>query len=220
MARRVTSFGYRSGDAGRKYPWPEWADGSPWEIRRGEDYDVATENMRVNLHMKAKQLACKVQTRKITGSGGEGLIFQFLLPEAEKDMDESVSATDKAAIEALYKDCCHIYETARQEVTILRSDGTRQKYAAVRFMQQMKRAHDERRLIEVVAQTVERHTKGFGHLEAAGRDDLMLESFVLDESKPYHRLFNAQTVRTAQDRMTEYYRWHPPRYGRNQESSS
>ena len=28
-------------------------DGSPWEIQRGEDYDVATENMRVNLHMRA-----------------------------------------------------------------------------------------------------------------------------------------------------------------------
>ncbi|MFF0309138.1 hypothetical protein ACFYSC_17050 [Streptosporangium sp. NPDC004379] len=175
---------------------------------------MATENMRVNLHMKAKQLACKVQTRKITGSGGEGLVFQFLRFEAEKDMDESVSAADRAAAaEALYEDCRYIYETARQEVTIPRSDGTRQKYAAVRFMQQMKRAHEEGRLIDAVAQTVESRTQGFGHLEAAGRDDLMLESFVLDEGRPYHHLFGDQTVRVAQARMTEYYRRHPRRYG-------
>ena len=50
----------------RTCPEHEWADGTPWEIRRGGDYYVATENMRVSLHMKAKQLFCKVQSRKFT----------------------------------------------------------------------------------------------------------------------------------------------------------
>src|SRR3954470_19251585 len=67
-----------------RYPWDEWTDGSVWEIRRGEDYDVATENMRVNLHMKAEALLRKVRTKKVADKNGEALVFQFFDPEAEE----------------------------------------------------------------------------------------------------------------------------------------
>lgn len=43
------------------------------------DYDVATENMRVNLHMKVDSLFRKVRTRKFDDHRGEGLVFQFLI---------------------------------------------------------------------------------------------------------------------------------------------
>jgi hypothetical protein len=219
MAHRLTSFDESSQGRTRKYPWAEWADGKPWEIRRGEDYDVATENMRVNFHMKGKQLGCKVRTRKFTDPDGEGLVFQFLGVKRGKGMASGTGA-DEPAEEALYEDCCHIYEKARREVTFTRSDGTKQKYAAIRFMGKMKRAHSERWLVAAVSSTVEHRTGGFGRLEAAERDDLMLENFILDAGKPYHHLFSPHTLQVAGDRMAEYYRRHPRRYGRPDASSS
>jgi hypothetical protein len=76
MARRVDSF--ENGGTMRRYPWSEWTDGSIWEIMRTEDYDVPTENMRVNLHERAKQDGMKVRTAIVRPSAlQEGLRFQF-----------------------------------------------------------------------------------------------------------------------------------------------
>lgn len=38
----------------------------------------------------------------------------------------SGTGDNEAAEEALYEDCCYIYERARQEVTFTRSDGRKQ----------------------------------------------------------------------------------------------
>lgn len=113
------------------------------------------------------------------------------------------------ALERLYEDALEIYERARAEVTIPRSDGTHQKYAAVRYKQQIERAYRNNELVPAIARTVKKPTVGFGHLEAAGRPDLMLETLVLDEMKPYHRLFDPKTVRIAKQRMAEYAARHP-----------
>lgn len=219
MARRLASFGEPGHGHARRYPWAEWADGTPWEIRRGEDYDVATENMRVNFHMKAKQLGCKVRTRKFTHPDGEGLIFQFLDVEKGKGM-ASRTRVDEAAEEALYEDCYYIYETARREVIFTRSNGTKQRYAAIRFKRKVDRAHSEGWLVAAASSTVDHPTEGFRRLEEAERDDLMLENFILDKSKPYHHLFDAHTIQMAGDRMAKYYRDHPRLYGRSDPSSS
>lgn len=104
----------RSGQ--RRYPWSEWTDGSVWEIRRGVDYDVATENMRVNLHMKADGLAIKVRTRKVNDESGEGLVFQFVDPEGEemrKVMAQAQPAEVTDAMEQLFADAIEIYDRAR-----------------------------------------------------------------------------------------------------------
>jgi hypothetical protein len=215
MAKRLGSFEESEDGRGRRYPWAEWTDGNPWEIHGREDYDVETENMRVNLHMKAKQLACKVKTRKFVDADGEGLVFQFLPPKEGMAMNPTTGPADQAALEALYQDCCHMYETARREVTIWRGDGTKQKYAPIRFKQKMDRAYSEGWLPAAAAGTVEQRTGGYRHLEEAGRDDLMLESFLLDESKPYHHLFNAKTLEVAGARLAEYYKRHPRRYGQD-----
>lgn len=201
MAKRLDSFDERE-ETPRRYPWADWADGAPWQIRRGDDYAVATENMRVSLHMKAKQMGCKVQTRKVTDEAGEGLVFQFLLQRADNKTEGGTQMNE--ALERLYDDCQYIYETARQEVTIPRSDGTRQKYAAIRFKQQIDRAQADGRLVNAVERIVERRTDGFGHLEAAGREDLMLETFLLDRSKPYHHLISDRALRIADERLREY----------------
>jgi predicted HNH restriction endonuclease len=62
----------------QKYPWDKWEDGSIWQIVRGNDYAVSTENMQVNLHTRAAKDGRKVQTRKVETPEGEGLVFQFL----------------------------------------------------------------------------------------------------------------------------------------------
>jgi len=114
-----------------------------------------------------------------------------------------------ALIELLYQDAVEIYERARREVTIPRKDGRTQKYAANRYKQQIDKAHAEHRLVAAISQIVGRLTQGFGHLENAGRDDLMVETLVLDASKPYHQLFPAATVEMARQRMAQYRARHP-----------
>jgi uncharacterized protein (DUF885 family) len=211
MARRLDEFPAQLKRGQQTYPWHEWADGSVWEIRRGVDYDVATETMRVNLHMRATTLSRKVRTHKVVDERGEGLVFQFLESREMETVRMSAAnepAHTRTAIEQLHSDAVEIYERARKEVTIERSDGRRQKYAAVRFKQQIEQGYENDELVPVVARIIRKPTLGFGHLEAAERPDLMLETLVLDESKPYHHLFTPRTVQTARARMDEYRERH------------
>ncbi len=91
-AQKVEGFMDERPGPARRYDWPSWTDGSVWEIRRGEDYDVATENMRVNLHMKASQLGRKVRTQIVRDGGREGLRFQFY-PATGREGDAEPTAT-------------------------------------------------------------------------------------------------------------------------------
>lgn len=206
MARKLDAFPSDGTGEPRRYPWPEWTDGGVWEIRAGDDYDVDTENMRVNLHIKADALVIKVRTKKIRDEQGEGLVFQFFDPDAKEASELLASAKETdldTAMKQLYADAMNIYERARQEVTIPRSDGGRQKYAAVRYKQQIERARENDELVPAIARIVRKRTTGFSHLEEADRPDLMLETLVLDESKPYHRFFTSTTKDTARRRMQE-----------------
>lgn len=82
MARPVSGFLKDQVEGPRRYPWHEWTDGQVWEIRYQEDYDIPTENMRVNLHERAKQGGLmRVRTEKIKDRRGEGLRFQFTRPD-------------------------------------------------------------------------------------------------------------------------------------------
>jgi hypothetical protein len=80
MARRVGSFVDGNVRGQRRYPWTEWTDGSVWEIRKEEDYDVLTENMRINILDRAKYLLRQVRTQIVRDEHGEGLRFQFSAP--------------------------------------------------------------------------------------------------------------------------------------------
>jgi len=202
MAKRLKAFPEKAAAGARRYPWPEWTDGGVWEIRHGEDYDVATENMRVNLHMKADSLGRKVRTTKI--DQGSGLVFQFLDSEEMTIVRAKRRESPKRiedALARLYEDASEIYERARTEVTIERKDGRRQKYAPIRFKRQIDAGWEEGMLVPTVARIVKKPTLGFGHLERAGRPDLMLETLVADRKKPYHSLFSPATVATAEERL-------------------
>ncbi len=109
------------------------------------------------------------------------------------------------AIEDLYADALGIYERARREVDIPRSDGAVQKYAANRFKKKIENGYVARVLVPAVADVVRNRTSGFGHLKAANRPDLTLEMLVVDEQKPYHRLFTRTTITIARKRLAEEY---------------
>lgn len=211
MAKQLDEFPAddQASETKRRYPWDQWTNAGAWEIRKDEDYDVPTENMRVNLHMKGKSLGRKVRTRKISGDHGEGLVFQFLKSE-EEELVRMSSEKDKDQTEVaqavLYEDAVEIYDRAREEVTIPRKDGTRQKYAANRFKQQIDKGNDDGMIVPTIARIVRRPTLGFGHLENAERPDLMVENLVIDREKPYHHLFSPKTVDVAQARMDDYRR--------------
>jgi hypothetical protein len=117
----------------------------------------------------------------------------------------------ESALTQLYADALEIYERARTEVTIERSDGSRQRYAAVRYKQEIDRGQEDGTLVPTIARILRRPTLGFSHLEEAGRPDLMLETLVLDEAKPYHHFFSPRTVELARARMAGYAKRHPER---------
>jgi hypothetical protein len=77
VARRVGTFIDRNSPGQRRYPWTEWTDGSIWEIRKDEDYEIATENMRINVLDRGKHLVRSVRTQIVRDEHGEGLRFQF-----------------------------------------------------------------------------------------------------------------------------------------------
>lgn len=207
MAKRLEAFPDGDFRPMRRYPWAEWTDGSVWEIRKGDDYDVPTENMRVNLHMQGDAKALKVRTKKVRDQLGEGLVFQFFDPEGEEAAALLATATEtelERAMDQLYDDAMEIYEVARREVMIPRSDGRQQRYAAVRYKQQIEAVKDNKPLlVSVIAGIVKKRTSGFDHLAAADRPDLMVENLVLDPRRLYHRYFTASTKEVARKRMQE-----------------
>ena len=209
MARQLPHFPRRPPERHRRYPWEAWTDGSVWEIRRGVDYDVATENMRINLHMRGDLALRKVRARKVRDEQGEGLIFQFVESDEAARVRDAMAAdarATRAALDALYTDARALYEWAGQEVTIERSDRRRQKFLSSRYLDQFERGHAEGMLVPTVASMIRNRNRGSGfeHLARAGRPDLTLESLVVDGTKPYRRLFTAQTREIAARRLEPF----------------
>lgn len=79
VAEELDSYDWKGAGpkSGAKYDWARWLKGDVWRIRRGEDYEIATETMRVTLHQMAGKKGLKVRTSKETEDGGEALVFQF-----------------------------------------------------------------------------------------------------------------------------------------------
>jgi hypothetical protein len=81
MAKRLKSFPKVVGGRRPKYPWDEWTDGSIWELRGGQDFEVAAYAMQAMLHGKARKLGLTVKTRSYESEqGDEILVFQFQKP--------------------------------------------------------------------------------------------------------------------------------------------
>ena len=55
MAQKLDAMPKRRGRA-TVHPWHEWADGSVWKIKQGEDFQGDLESMRTQLYGKARTL--------------------------------------------------------------------------------------------------------------------------------------------------------------------
>jgi hypothetical protein len=64
--------------------------------------------------------------------------------DQKRDVNEVQQALHQLCVDAL-----EIYERARREVTIQRSDGSTQRYAPVRYMQGIERGHEDPKTVEL-----------------------------------------------------------------------
>jgi hypothetical protein len=58
MAEQLANFDFPK----KKYPWEEWLDGNIWRIKKGEDYDIDTENMRIMICNKGRGVGKKIES--------------------------------------------------------------------------------------------------------------------------------------------------------------
>lgn len=55
MAQKLDAMPKRRGRTGT-YPWHQWADGSVWKVKKGEDFSSGVESFRTQLYGKARNL--------------------------------------------------------------------------------------------------------------------------------------------------------------------
>lgn len=65
MAKKLDAF-----PGGPAYDWDKWLDGSPWLLRKGEDYEIDTASMRAAASRAAKARGKKARTRVIRDQDG------------------------------------------------------------------------------------------------------------------------------------------------------
>jgi HKD family nuclease len=120
--------------------------------------------------------------------------------DAETQVLETELATraESGALDALlYADLNELYERTKAEVRIPSPSGGDRPYVASYFKRALERAREEGTLVPLVARMVKNPTDGLHRLAEAERPDLMVESVVLDASRPYHHRFNEATKRDA-----------------------
>jgi hypothetical protein len=109
-------------------------------------------------------------------------------------------------IDVLKEDLFGIYYGAGRNVTYTADSGKVRPYWPNRYLQGLKRAIEvsDAEVIAYVTRMVlaDEPSRGFGYLKDANRLDLTVEAFVADSSRPYHHLFDPDTVQAAIDRLT------------------
>ena len=78
MAKKLNEFPGGDIPTRAKYPWDEWLDGSPWLLRKGEDYLTNTDSFRAVANKAARDRARKLKTRTVKDKDGEGIAIQAL----------------------------------------------------------------------------------------------------------------------------------------------
>lgn len=88
MATKLDEFP-AGGRGGSRFPFDEWADGSVWQLTRGEhegaDFQQSTASMRAALYAAAKRRGMKVHTRSVRDGTNETLVVQFLANPGGRD---------------------------------------------------------------------------------------------------------------------------------------
>ncbi len=187
----------------RRYDWADWTDGGVWEITRGEDYDVPSENMRVNLGTKARQIGGKVRSSIFRTDGREGLRFQFYGPPTESAANEDEEPPKPTTV--------NLETEWHAEMIDIHAQAKAIGYNASRFIQMV----NEHGGLATAKQLINSDTPsdGFTELWERKRLDIAVEARAL---KPKFRdLFTAAELTKSRKRLAEYEwsqspPWKPP----------
>jgi len=202
MAKRLEEFSFNGPVA--RYDWANWTDESAWEIRQGSDYEIPTENMRVNLFMKAKQKGLKVRTQIVRDDDGEGLRFQFYGPGDTDGPSTRPPSGPRSAPGAsdLAGDDDGIEARWHAEMVGIHEDAKAINYNASRFIQMVNEQGGLVAAKSLIA--ADQPSDGFTKLWELGRLDISVEARAL---KPeYRELFSSLELKKCRDRL-EAYEW-------------
>lgn len=114
------------------------------------------------------------------------------------------SAQADEELDLLRSDLYALYERTKQEVTLTTRDGREQPYSANYFKRALDNCDATGGPLSLAARIVKSPTDGFERLAEAHRPELLVEALVLDESKPYHHRFPAETIAHARRGMARY----------------
>jgi hypothetical protein len=212
MAKRLEDFSFTGQQA--RYDWSSWTDGSAWEIRQGEDYEIPTENMRVNLFMKAKQRGVKVRTRIVRDENGEGLRFQFYEPSVDANESDELAAVEHLANTAEGADTSDVVSLEDRwhaEMVDIYAAAKDIDYIASGFIQMVHRDGGLTAARKPIS--ADQPSDGFTRLWELGRLDISVEARAL---KPEYRdLFSQLELKRCRDRLAAYEwtatkPWEPP----------
>lgn len=67
MAKKLRNydFGNRYRENGRVgHPWDEWLDGSPWRLKRGEDFNATVRNFQAHAARHAGSRGMSIKTKR------------------------------------------------------------------------------------------------------------------------------------------------------------
>ena len=104
----------------------------------------------------------------------------------------------------LLTDLYAIYE-ATVEMDLITPKG--HKYRPTRFLVGINRARDSGDPFELVARLCRQQTGGFDIILEHDQPQLTVEALVMDEQKPYHRLFTQRTKELAGQRLKQFPSW-------------
>jgi HKD family nuclease len=137
---------------------------------------------------------------------GQQIARRRALADEQQALDDALwrTADTDFAVEVLYADLLALYERTKKEVRIPTGDGGTRPYVASYFKRAIDHSHGSGGPVPVVARMVKSPTEGFHHLAQARRPDLMVETLVVDASKPYHHLFSAAAIAQAQRNLDNY----------------
>ena len=211
MAKRLENFSFSAQQQQGRYDWANWTDGSAWEIRQGADYTVPTENMRVNLFMKAKQKGRKVRTQIVRDDEGEGLRFQFYEPGGETNSGAESAPVDNAGGEEAQPHGDSLEDRWHAEMVGVHEDAKSAGYNASRFIQMV---NEQGGLVAAKALiNSTQPSDGFTKLWELGRLDITVEARAL--KLEFRELFSPLEVKKCRERLASYEwsaepPWAPP----------
>jgi len=128
-----------------------------------------------------------------------------LIQTLERQLDEMpVKLRPEEERRQLLADLYGIYE-ATVEKDLLTPKGN--LYRPTRFLVGINRARDSGDPFELVSRLCRRQTGGFDIILEHDQPQLTVEALVVDEYKPYHRLFTQRTKELADERLKQFPSW-------------